>query len=377
MVRPISALRYSSTKYPGFGLNPSSGYQTPAAPAAPAAVTAVGGGGGVSELIRPQDREGRDGGGEGGGVGGGGLGGGAGVRRPGAPATLEESFQLNRALSNPLAQVVGMALPTPLNLIPLALRAITGGPLATGEQRTFNAARTSPNYETGLNPAEAERVTDPYFDMNESDFTPAGGGEATGGLTERAAAGNLGPVGVTSEAISGPSTQYSGPAQTAPSEVGQDGGGGGGDIGRGNDPGGGAAGSPFHQGGPVTDQNPATYQENMEITAQEGEVVMSRPAVAALGPDFFKMINEAVQQAGGMPPGALEAMILEAVTMSPQQTGAGTPPPMAAAPQAGPVPPQGGPPVPPVVLPPQGGPPVPPVSPQGPSTSLAGQRFRR
>ena len=65
---------------------------------------------------------------------------------------------------------------------------------------------------------------------------------------------------------------------------------GGGDYGEGR----------YHQGGPVTDQDPSTYRENMEITAQEGEVVMTREAVAMLGVDFFEQINEAAKQ-GGQP----------------------------------------------------------------------------
>ncbi len=57
MVRPISALRYSSSRYPGFGLNPSSGYEPPEPPAAPTAPTAPGGEGG--ELRPVSEREGR------------------------------------------------------------------------------------------------------------------------------------------------------------------------------------------------------------------------------------------------------------------------------------------------------------------------------
>ncbi len=65
----------------------------------------------------------------------------------------------------------------------------------------------------------------------------------------------------------------------------------GGDFGRGNDPGGGAEGSPFHKGGPITDRNPKTYRDNMRITAQEGEFVMSREAVGLLGRDFLNRAN--------------------------------------------------------------------------------------
>lgn len=63
---------------------------------------------------------------------------------------------------------------------------------------------------------------------------------------------------------------------------------GGGDYGEGR----------YHQGGPVTDQDPSTYRENMEITAQEGEVVMTRAAVQMLGVDFFEQINQAAKQVG-------------------------------------------------------------------------------
>lgn len=66
-------------------------------------------------------------------------------------------------------------------------------------------------------------------------------------------------------------------------------------------------------------------------------------------------------------PDELEEVFLEAVNTSPDQIGPGTTPPRAAAKYAQAAP----------AGPPQGGPPVPPVSPQGPSTSLAGQQFRR
>lgn len=75
-------------------------------------------------------------------------------------------------------------------------------------------------------------------------------------------------------------------------------GGGGGDMGSGQDPGGGAAGSPFHKGGPVTDHNPKTYRNSMRITAQEGEVVMSRPAVKMLGRNFLIRANKAANRKG-------------------------------------------------------------------------------
>ena len=66
-------------------------------------------------------------------------------------------------------------------------------------------------------------------------------------------------------------------------------------------------------------------------------------------------------------PDELEEIFLEAVNTSPDQIGQGTTPPMAAGKYAQAAP----------AVPPQGGPPVPPVSPQGPITSLAGQQFRR
>lgn len=47
----------------------------------------------------------------------------------------------------------------------------------------------------------------------------------------------------------------------------------------------------YHRGGPVTDRNPTTYRENLPITAQEGEFVVARPAVAALGTDFLGQLN--------------------------------------------------------------------------------------
>ena len=201
MVRPISALRYSSTRYPGFGLDPSSGYQAPATPAAaPAPISAAGSGG--SELIPGRGREGVDGRGDGGGS------------IQSTPATLSEAYKTGKFLDNPLAQVAAVALPFPLNVASPAIRAITTGFLASDQQRTFNAGKEGP--QGGLSDAEAYGVSDPRFGLTEADLTSAGDGS---GLTERAVGGNLGPVGVTSEAISGPSTQYSGPAQTAPSEV--------------------------------------------------------------------------------------------------------------------------------------------------------------
>ncbi len=68
----------------------------------------------------------------------------------------------------------------------------------------------------------------------------------------------------------------------------RDGGGHSGDARGGRD-----GGTSFHQGGPITDHNPKTYRENMPITAQEGEHVMSRNAVGLLGRDFLDSANQA------------------------------------------------------------------------------------
>jgi hypothetical protein len=61
---------------------------------------------------------------------------------------------------------------------------------------------------------------------------------------------------------------------------------GGGDYGEGR----------YHKGGTVTDHNPRTRRNNMRITAQEGEIVMSREAVGLLSPGFFARINQAAQK---------------------------------------------------------------------------------
>ena len=66
---------------------------------------------------------------------------------------------------------------------------------------------------------------------------------------------------------------------------------GGSSIGGGGAGGGPAAGGGYHHGGSITDHNPGTYRENMQITAQEGEVVMSRGAVEMLGRDFLDRAN--------------------------------------------------------------------------------------
>ncbi len=116
------------------------------------------------------------------------------------------------------------------------------------------------------------------------------GGDGGGG-------GTLGDIGGSRVDDSGPSG--------ARDDIGtrDDGGGGsdrdGGGFGKGDDPGGGAAGSPFHKGGPVTDHNPKTYRNNMRITAQEGEVVMSRPAVKMLGKNFLIRANKAAAEKKG------------------------------------------------------------------------------
>ncbi len=52
----------------------------------------------------------------------------------------------------------------------------------------------------------------------------------------------------------------------------------------------------LHKGGPITDNNPKTYRNNMRITAQEGEVVMSRSAVEMLGRNFLMRANKAAQR---------------------------------------------------------------------------------
>ena len=109
--------------------------------------------------------------------------------------------------------------------------------------------------------------------------------------------GTLGDVGGSRVDNSGPSG--------ARDDIGtRDGGGGGSDrdsggFGKGDDPGGGAAGSPFHKGGPVTDNNPKTYRNSMRITAQEGEVVMSRPAVKMLGRNFLLRANKVANKRKG------------------------------------------------------------------------------
>ncbi len=58
----------------------------------------------------------------------------------------------------------------------------------------------------------------------------------------------------------------------------------------------GFGGPSFHKGGPITDRNPKTFQNNMRITAQEGEFVMSREAVGLLSPGFFARINQAARK---------------------------------------------------------------------------------
>ncbi len=52
-------------------------------------------------------------------------------------------------------------------------------------------------------------------------------------------------------------------------------------------------GTSFHQGGAITDSNPNTYKDNMRITAQEGEHVMSRDAVGLLGRGLLNRANQA------------------------------------------------------------------------------------
>ncbi len=51
----------------------------------------------------------------------------------------------------------------------------------------------------------------------------------------------------------------------------------------------------YHQGGEISDKDPDTYRENIEINAQEGEFVVSRPAVEAYGMKFFQALNDVAQ----------------------------------------------------------------------------------
>ncbi len=46
----------------------------------------------------------------------------------------------------------------------------------------------------------------------------------------------------------------------------------------------------------MTDHNPKTYRNNLRITAQEGEVVMSRKAVKSLGKNFLMRANRDAQR---------------------------------------------------------------------------------
>jgi hypothetical protein len=49
-----------------------------------------------------------------------------------------------------------------------------------------------------------------------------------------------------------------------------------------------------HKGGLITDQDPKTHKDNLDITAQEGEFVLSRAATDALGIDFLEYLNKAL-----------------------------------------------------------------------------------
>ena len=104
--------------------------------------------------------------------------------------------------------------------------------------------------------------------------------------------GTMGDVGGSRVDNSGPS----GARDDIGTRDGRDGGGGG--FGRGNDPGGGAAGSPFHQGGPITDRDPETYQDDMPINAQEGEYMLNRGAVDTFGEDLLSWMNQKGQDNG-------------------------------------------------------------------------------
>ncbi len=89
-----------------------------------------------------------------------------------------------------------------------------------------------------------------------------------------------GPVGPAHEPAGGPAGgDRSGPQVGGGSAEGH------GDVDSGN----------YHQGGEITDRDPGTYKENMQVNAQEGEFVMSRPAIQAFGMPFFQALNDVAQ----------------------------------------------------------------------------------
>lgn len=122
-----------------------------------------------------------------------------------------------------------------------------------------------------------------------------------------------GPSGAGSEA-SGQSGVGSGvdgaPGGPATGGAGGRGGGNGGSGGQsegpGNGPGsaggapGGAAGAGMHMGGPVSENEvPGQMAADVPKTLQEGEFVISRPAVQVFGPEFFEQLNQIAMRMQG------------------------------------------------------------------------------
>jgi hypothetical protein len=120
-------------------------------------------------------------------------------------------------------------------------------------------------------------------------------GDAGGGI-DPSVAGDIAAA-ATAAGGAGPGA---GPGSEAAAQGGgdRDGGDYSGGMGGGGQTGEDTAGPGWHKGGPVTDHNPKTYRNNMRITAQEGEVVMSRPAVKMLGRNFLIRANKAANRKG-------------------------------------------------------------------------------
>jgi len=190
---PVSALRYSSNRFPGFGQRAVSGYSAPSAASSPATAPSPISSKGSNPLWGVRANDGGDGEKN------------KPTKTPPSPLDqmqLEKGYQLHAALSSPIGQlgtgVVG-AVPgigQAISGITGIVKSGTGGWLASGQRKGYNAGR-----ESGLTSDEANSTTN--AGLGPDDFESA---EGTGGLTKAGASGHINdgyrPGDVTSEPLS-------------------------------------------------------------------------------------------------------------------------------------------------------------------------------
>ncbi len=282
---PISALRFSTSRYPGFGLLQVQDYRKPA-PASPATDN-----GPLNTSLRnftANDPGGPD-------------------RKGGTkemtPGQLEFGYQANRALNSGPARAATAVLPG--GFIAEIARQMTGGILASDRAKDFNASRGqgfTPNAAAGVVNAgyrPGDVTTEPVADLTPSGRMGPPGNESDQG-------GDLGPAGNGFGGGLGTGNSGAAEAAAAADAAAGEGNGSGGmgsaGMGDGTSEPGGRGG--FAHGGPVTGDRltgpnppgPDDGQASLDI----GEFVLNQGVAQQLGPDALAVINSGQFDAGAV-----------------------------------------------------------------------------